>query len=938
MTRRRVGSRLLAALAVLGLAATGAAAQQQASVMGQVTDEAGTPLASVQVVVTHQVTGAQRGTYTNEDGRYLIRGLNPRGPYRIEARRIGFGTDFVEVAGLDAAETQQFDFSLGNEAVSLDAIEVFASRARDQQTPVAYSSVDEIQIKRQLASRDLPLVLNTKPSVYATEGGGGSGDARINVRGFDQRNVAVMLNGVPVNDMESGWVYWSNWDGVGDFTESIQLQRGMSAVNLATASIGGSLNLITDPSSMDTDLMLKQEFGDEGFLKTTAMASTGLIDGKFALMAGGIRKTGDGLVQGAWTDAWAYYFAGTWILNNANRLDLYATGAPQRHGQRRYAQNIGTFDADYALGLDSYDAGALDDYGRDHPEGTGSGRLYNQNVSPISCSYDAPQYVGDDSVDRQDCGFLNEIENFYHKPQVNLNWFSQLTEDLKLSTVAYYSGGSGGGTGTLGSMVWNYDSPSRVVDWDATIERNRASTDGSTGILRNSRNNQWTVGAISKLQMDVGSDLTLEVGVDARMAEIEHYREVRDLLGGDYFIDDSNDFAPDFQAGLGDKVDYYNTNEVSWIGGHLQGQYYTGPMSAYGMVGLSGVKYNFTDHFRRGSDGDALNLEADWQPAFQVKGGGLYNLTESLGVFANAGYVEQMPIFDQVIDDVSGDFVANPENQKYMSVEAGARYKPLDLPLEFSGNVYYTQWLDRVSTRRFTLEEGDITEDIFVTMTGLQQRHYGIELEAGYQPHDMVRFDVASAFNSWEYTDDVTGVYKPESRDTTFSYDIYTDGLKVGNAPQMQLAYSATVFPVDGAYIQLVGKTFMDHYADFNPFDRTCPVAPGGDASTVEACGAEFDGGVLDEEGLADRGVQPWKVPNYTVLDAHAGFSIPPSFTRGLEVEIFANVFNVLDEVYVMDALDNSQYNAYDNDHDADDAEVFFGLPRRFTVGASILY
>ena len=57
-----------------------------------------------------------------------------------------------------------------------------------------------------------------------------------------------MINGVPQNDMENGWVYWSNWDGVGDATSSIQMQRGLSKVNLATPSIGGTMNIITDPT------------------------------------------------------------------------------------------------------------------------------------------------------------------------------------------------------------------------------------------------------------------------------------------------------------------------------------------------------------------------------------------------------------------------------------------------------------------------------------------------------------------------------------------------------------------------------------------------------------------------------------------------------------------------------------------------------------------
>ena len=87
----------------------------------------------------------------------------------------------------------------------------------------------------RLGSQDLPMALNLTPSVYATQQGGGAGDARINVRGFNQRNVAVMINGVPQNDMENGWVYWSNWDGVADASHSIQMQRGLSAVNLGSS-------------------------------------------------------------------------------------------------------------------------------------------------------------------------------------------------------------------------------------------------------------------------------------------------------------------------------------------------------------------------------------------------------------------------------------------------------------------------------------------------------------------------------------------------------------------------------------------------------------------------------------------------------------------------------------------------------------------------------
>lgn len=134
------------------------------------------------------------------------------------------------------------------EAYVVKAMEDFASRAVEGETPVSFSTIDVQQIEMELGSRDLPMVLEITPSVYASQDGGGAGDSRVNVRGFNQRNVAVMINGIPMNDMENGWVYWSNWDGLSDSSQSIQVQRGMSNVTLATPSIGGTLNIITNPA------------------------------------------------------------------------------------------------------------------------------------------------------------------------------------------------------------------------------------------------------------------------------------------------------------------------------------------------------------------------------------------------------------------------------------------------------------------------------------------------------------------------------------------------------------------------------------------------------------------------------------------------------------------------------------------------------------------
>ena len=172
----------------------------QMTVSGTVVDAStGAPLAGANVVVD----GTNKGSAADASGAFTINNV-PNGS-TLTASMIGYNN-----ASIDAEELSILNLVLQY----LKCLLVLASRA-DEKTPVAYTTVTKAEMG-WLGSQDIPMSLNTTPSVYATQQGGGAGDARINVRGFNQRNIAVMINGVPQNDMENGWVYWSNWDGVGD--------------------------------------------------------------------------------------------------------------------------------------------------------------------------------------------------------------------------------------------------------------------------------------------------------------------------------------------------------------------------------------------------------------------------------------------------------------------------------------------------------------------------------------------------------------------------------------------------------------------------------------------------------------------------------------------------------------------------------------------------
>ncbi len=871
------------------------------SIAGKVVDkQTGQPLVGANVYIE----GTTIGAATDDNGMYYIKVDD--GTYTLVCNYVGYADQRVKIRV--KGDVKQ-DFAL-TEFLFAKTIEVIADRAQERVTPVAFTNVNQEQMEVRLGSRDIPLVLNTTPSVYSTQQGGGAGDARINVRGFNQRNVAIMINGVPVNDMENGWVYWSNWDGVGDATASIQVQRGLSAVNLATPSIGGTINIVTAPTQTTPGLKFKQEYGSGNFLKTTFVFNTGLLKNKFAFNGAIVRKTGDGIIDKTWTDAWAYYFGASWNINEKNRLELYALGAPQRHGQNLYKQNIAVYSKKFAKDL-GYTQEQLDYW-------TEFGRTFNQNWGPVSPSYTGKQAVGDKTFDRYDKNFINERENFYHKPQVNLNYYSQLSKTMNITNVLYYSGGMGGGTGTYGKFAPDFSTHPWTWKWDNIINKQKGDT--AKTILRNSRNNQWTIGDIFKFNWKVNENLSTTFGIDWRTAEIEHYREVRDLLGGTFFVYTGNEFdtTPEsHQKRLGDKIAYYNTNTVDWLGGFAQAEYTKDKWTAYGTVGYSTIKYSYTNHFKKAADGGEFKLTADPISGFQIKGGGMYRITEHGDIYANVGYVQKVPIFDAVIDDRHGVFANNPENEKFTSFELGTNWHLMNNTLTLKANIYNTLWQDRALPR--SIQTAPNVYDILF-ITGLDQLHQGIEFEAAYQPSHLYRLDLAGSIGNWKVLNDVSGQYREADSQTgtliTKTYQVALKDLKIGDAPQTQISVAGTVFPIKGLMAQVVARYYGSYYSDWDPTSRIV-----------------FDGATPDHG-------QSWEIPSFTLFDLHTSYKLPFHLS-GVKFRVFAHVFNLLDTEYISDALDNSKYNAYKKDgknHKADDAEVFFGLPRFFNVGISVTY
>ena len=235
-----------------------------------------------------------------------------------------------------------------------------------------------------------------------------------------------------------------------------------------------------------------------------------------------------------------------------------------------------------------------------------------------------------------------------------------------------------------------------------------------------------------------------------------------------------------------------------------------------------------------------------------------------------------------------------------------------------------TDWIDRNLTKSISSGQGSSGDTDVIFLTGVNQKHSGLEIEASMQVIDMLRLDAAISLGNWTFDGDASGNYQEDEFNdegqvigqTTTPYDYALDGLYVGDMPQTSFVLGVTVTPFSGLKAQVLFNMYDKNYSDWSPSAR------------------EYDS--TDPDDTPDT-AQVWQAPGYSKMDVHVTYDLPS--ISGMDLQAFAHIFNALDAVYVQDAVDNSQYNSYGGtSHDADNAEVFLGSPRYFNVGLSVAF
>ena len=773
--------------------------------------------------------------------------------------------------------------------------------AEDRKTPIAVSTITGEEIQKKIGTQDITMTLANTPSIYVAGQSGAFGDTRISVRGFDQTNTAFMLNGQPINGMEDGKMYWSNWSGMNDIANVVQIQRGLGASKLAISSVGGTVNFVMRSTSKSEGGFAYAGFANDNYLKTTFSYDTGQKDNGWSTSMLLTHWQGDGYAEGTFGQGQTYFLSLGYKMNDKHNFNFLMTGAPQWHDQN-FTKSIATY--------------------------LEKGRKYNNNYG----------YHGD--------RYLTERRNFYHKPVFNLNWDYTINDKSSLSTVLYASTGNGGGTGGRGQRIRNDDG---YIDYDAIYAYNN-STSGAGGnyaaeggyITRASMNMHNWFGMVSNYETQLSDNLTFNVGVDLRTYYGEHFRIVENFHGltswqenirlrdqnnnhdtygtygtYKYVIATESMGANPWEATFNNfdedqKIAYSNDERISYGGLFTQLEYSSDKFSAFFQGSVSQTMYQRWDHYQYADqsliDGTSSQWTGEALPdgitdgvesekvdnlGYNAKAGVGFGVGENGQAYVNAGYYSRAPYFDNIYLNYTNRVNPSTSNETILGLEAGYVYEVDNLSLRV--DVYRTDWSDRVTASSYISND----ELFYEVSEGVSQLHQGVELSFSAKPQEDVPYTLKGflSVGDWQYKGQAMTRVQDEDQNVLSTEEQDVDGGKVGDAAQFTAGL--------GLDIDLAERLSFD--TDVRFYDN-----------------------LYANVGAVKENLE---LPSYHIFDMGLSYKM---FVNDGTLDLRLNINNVFDNVYISElrsaiAAGDGTGVLYDGIDTAN--QGYFGLGRTWNVG-----
>ncbi len=479
-----------------------------------VASDTGEPLVGANVTIS----GTFLGGATDEDGYFLISNI-PFGTVTIEIDYLGF-TSFSKSLEL-TQNNAEIDMEIKMEPTmyKTQTVIVEASRAKERETPVAFTNITKEQIENNFTVQDVPHLFKNTVGVYVTsDGGSGMGDSKTYIRGFDEQRISVMINGIEVNDPESKKVYWSNWGSLPGGSQAIQVQRGAGSTLYGAGAFGGSINVVTQDAIGNRRYSFTSTIGRYGTYKLGGEFNSGLMGEKWSFTGKTIYLTGNGWRKNTFYRGLQYYFTLNYFMNKNHTFRIILHGAPQYHAYSYYSNSARDL-ARFGRDLNSNPWVRNSDSGLTDRETDGTSLmdlLFLQHVDKDK----GGEVIGN--------GVTSFDNNVYHKPQLEIHHTWDINATTYLQTTLFLTTGVGYGENVNNAWMlsaFGYRDDNGEITMQDLVDlgtyQYRAHSIHQQAGLVSTYNTKW-------------NEHQLSAGVEAKFWKARHYGLIANTFGQDY--------------------------------------------------------------------------------------------------------------------------------------------------------------------------------------------------------------------------------------------------------------------------------------------------------------------------------------------------------------------------------------------------------------------
>ena len=745
--------------------------------------------------------------------------------------------------------------------IALDGSSISASIANAAISSLRLTDINQDKLRENAPGRTFPEMIRNIPGVYSTSETGSFGDAKINIRGFKQENISVLLNGIPISGLTSGSMYWNNWMGLSDATASIQVQKGIGNSMLSDNSVGGTVNILTMRPSERPRAEAGWYHTGAGVNNAFVNISTGNMPKGWNLTLMGSYNWGSTFVDCSRISSGSFLAVLDKSFRGGHRLNFTALGSPETHQQRSSRLSYAEMEK-YGISYNkSWGWQTAEDGSRF--QRTTARNNYFKPYFTLTHSYDG----GSSNAGGNGWKAFN---TFYLAIASGGGYYSE-SSGRRISSFVIPEGNEGEGQ----------------IDWDAVIADNAAASPDEYGRRAGNVMTDYLAGHIqaglkSNIVKEFGDRADLDAGIHWQIYDTWEKERITDLLGADYWYEDYehkslaglNGRNP--IKGVGDYVRTHNGRIQNYFTAYALAHYKAGNekqliFTLGASVSATCLRrwdlYNYTES-EKWSDMAS-------RTGGSVKGGVLYRLGRYSKFYANAAFYSRVPYASVFFSNGNNEISRDISNERNTLGEIGYRLACNTFGAEITG--YAALWKNKalLSSPYSTIEE----DPVKYMVKGLDAFHYGLEADLWWSPERFLRLDAFASVGDWRWKNDVTAtIYDPTTLQPMGNVNVYADGLHVGDAPQTQIGASVRLSLTPGLDIRAEWSWNDRYWADFDPVSRT------------------------DPEDRADS----YRIPSYHLFNVGVKWT---GSIRKMGIVLFLNANNIADARYIERSKDGAGHD-----------------------------